>query len=311
MKANKDTAMTYKQFSEKVIKHLNRYNRWEKGTWRGIEKDHIVDIPGKSRLDIIREIMRNDGLTEQGLDLFTKPHSDAHHLNSSQVLCYEFFRPMISRVDKKKRWGYAGVKMVRFVRKTLGVDISEGAKCCFEYEDPEMRDKFKEIVKNGRGEKSQYDFYVEDKEIKIYFEIKFTEPSFGGWTKNKKTSDKAIENHCAYIQEGYKPMLEKSLYFKKECKNDIEAIKKAEFSDPHQLFNKHYQLFRNALKADANTYTVFIYPNANPGPQHEFEVFKKRYLVDGQNHIIALRWEDLKPYIELEKFKEKYIQVLE
>lgn len=312
MKANNDTAMTYEQFSQKVIKHLGRYNRWEKGTWRGVEYDHIVEIPGKSKLDTIREIMRNDGLTEQELDLFTKPHRDAHHLNSSQVLCYEFFRPMMTVGNPGVKCGQANKRLVDFVKEALGVIITENAVCQFEYEDKTTQKNFKQFVQGkGNGEKSSFDFHIQDGNMEIYFEIKFTEPSFGGWTKNKKTSDKAIENHCAYIQEGYKPMLEKSLYFKKECKNDIEAIKKAEFSDPHQLFNKHYQLFRNALKADANTYTVFIYPNANPGPQHEFEDFKKSYLVDGQNHIIALRWEDLKPYIELEKFKEKYIQVLE
>lgn len=310
MKANNDTAMTYEQFSQKVIKHLGRYNRWEKGTWRGVEYDHIVEIPGKSKLDTIREIMRNDGLTEQELDLFTKPHRDAHHLNSSQVLCYEFFRPMMTVGNPGVKCGQANKQLVNFVKEALGVIITENAVCQFEYEDKRTQKNFKQFVQGkGNGEKSSFDFHIQDGNMEIYFEIKYTERSFGGWRKAKRTSDEETANHCVYIQKGYKPMLERNLYFKLECKENIALIKEADFSDSKQLFNKHYQLFRNSLKADKSTYSVLIYPNANPGPKNEYESFKVN-LIDGQDHIVALKWEDLTSYMS-PQFFEKFIRILE
>ena len=301
--------MTYEQFSKKVIKHLNRYNRWEKGTWRSIEYDHIVEIPGKSQLEIIKEIMRNDGLTEQELDLLTKPHRDAHHLNSSQVLCYEFFRPMMTVGSPGAKCGQANKQLVSFVKEALGVIITENAVCQFEYEDKTTQNDFKQYVQGkGNGEKSSFDFHIQDENVEIYFEIKYTERSFGGWRKTKRISDEEIANHCVYIQKGYKPMLEKNLYFKQECKDYVASIKEADFSDSKQLFNKHYQLFRNSLKADKSTYSVLIYPNANPGPKNEYESFKVN-LIDGQDHIVALKWEDLTSYMS-SQFYEKYISIL-
>ena len=232
--------MSYKQFLRKVIDYLNGYNNWEKGTWRGSEYEHIVEITGSSRLEIVREIMLNDGLEEKELDLFTKPHSNASHLNSSQVLCYEFFRPMMTVVNPKSNCGQATEKLVKFIKETMGVIITENAACQFEYEDITTKNDFKRIVSGrGRGENSSFDFHIQDKEanVEIYFEIKYTEQSFGGWRKSKDKSDVAIANHCAYIEKGYKRMLKENPYFKQVCKDSIASIREVDFSDSRQVFN--------------------------------------------------------------------------
>lgn len=239
--------------------------------------------------------------------LIGKPHKYARHLNSSQVLCYNFFRPMMTIADKS-RWGYANEIMVKFVKESIGISISEKARCQFEHEDAETKKAFKEVaIYKGKGENSQFDFFINDGEIRIYFEIKYTESSFGSWS-NHDISEHSIMNHCAYVERGYKGLLDRSPFFTQECKDIIRSFKEDEFVNPGNPFNRQYQLFRNALKADMTTYTVFIYPDANPGPKREFEAFKSN-LVDGQNHIIALRWEDLTSYMKSE-FVEKYIKFL-
>ena len=241
--------------------------------------------------------------------LIGKPHTLARHLNSSQVMCYNFFRPMISDDGSKSRWRHANSALVKFVKETLGVSITEKADCQFEYEDSETKKTFKKYAKyKGRGENSQFDFFVRDGETKIYFEIKFTESSFGAWSTSN-ISEHGIINHCAYVEKGYKGMVEKSPFLTQECKDTILSFSEEEFANRKNPFNLQYQLFRNALKADANTYSVFIFPSANPKPQKEFEAFKDN-LIDGQNHIIALKWENLTTYMSPE-FKEKYIRILE
>ncbi len=271
---------------------------------------YIIDLrEGESEIDVISRFNVLVGQVDFEM-LIGNPHTLARHLNSSQVLCYNFFRSMMSVTEPKSRLGYANEEMVRFVKETVGINISEKALCQFEYEDSKTKQTFKEYAKyKGKGENSQFDFFIHDEEKRIYFEIKYTEDSFGGWTKNKKTSPYSIANHCAYIEKGYKDLLKKSCFFTNDCKHNILSYSEKESSDPKNSFNKHYQLFRNALKADENAYTVFIFPDANPGPKKEFEDFKKN-LVEGQNHIIALRWEDLTSYMSPE-FIEKYIKILE
>lgn len=271
---------------------------------------YIIELrDGESDIDVISRFNVLAGQDDFEM-LIGKPHPLARHLNSSQVMCYNFFRPMMTVTAPQSRLGYANEELVRFVKETIGINISEKALCQFEHEDSKTKQTFKEFAKyKGKGEDSQFDFFIHDGEIKIYFEIKYTEDSFGGWTKNKKTSQNSIANHCAYIEKGYKDLLKKSCFFTDDCKHVILSCSEEAFSNPNNSFNNHYQLFRNALKADEDTYSVFIFPNANLGPQEEFEAFK-RNLVESQNHIIALRWEDLTSYMSPE-FIEKYIKILE
>lgn len=298
----------YDLFSEKLNQHLSKYNTWGAGTYQnnGRLYPHIANIDGKNKEDVVRAIIEKDGVPA---DLYRKPHPCAHHMNSSQIVCYEFFRPMMTAEANNHSFGYANKDLVKFVKEMLDVSISQGAFCYFEYEDEETRERFKSLSKdNPKGEKSQFDFFVKDGETEIYFEIKYTERSFGGWTRTKKTSQKSINNHCTYIERGYKPILLNSPFFTEECKTEILAIKENEFSNPKVSFNKHYQLFRNALKADNSKFSVFIFPAANPSPQKELDNFNK-YLVKDQNHIRILYWENLTTYMS-EAFCAKYIRGL-
>ena len=298
----------YDLFIGKLNQHLSKYNIWGAGTYQnnGRVYPHIANIDGREQEDVVRAIIESDGVPA---DLYRKPHPCAHHMNSSQVVCYEFFRPMMTVDANNYNFGYDGKRLVELVKETIGVSISEGAKCFFEYEDKDTRERFKTLSKdNPKGEKSQFYFFIEDGKTEIFFEIKYTEQSFGGWTRTKKTSQKSINNHCAYVEKGYKLMLLNSPFITQDFKDEMLSIKDSEFSNPKISFNKYYQLFRNALKADNTKYSIFIFPAANPGPQKEFDDFNK-YLVKDQNHIIILYWECLTTYMS-EAFCAKFIQGL-
>lgn len=301
--------MSYESFKEIVTDNLALYNKWGAGKFKKYDKKYpyIANIEGKQQKDVVFDIIKSTD-EEVEVDLFQKPHQFAHHLNSSQVMCYCFFRPMIEKDSQHPNYGLAKEKLVEFIQKMIGVNISKGAKCQFEYEDSETMKSFKEIVKNkGKGEKSQFDFYIQDGEIEIYFEIKYTEPSFGKWPNKKNNTKQSINNHCTYVEKGYKEMLKRSPFFTQDCKDFITAMSEDAFSKPNNPFNKHYQLFRNALKADKSRYSVFIFPKGNPSINNELELFRKNLV--NNDHIIALYWEDLKSYMSQGFFK-KYVGVL-
>lgn len=272
---------------------------------------YIIDLrDGETNIEVIKKFNVLFGQEDfEQLIGKGKTHTLARHLNSSQVMCYNFFRPMMTVTDPKSRWGYANQQLVRFVKESIGITLSGKAQCQFEHEDFITKEAFKKFAKyKGKGDSrsSEFDFFIQDGETRIYFEIKYTESSFGPWKDRK---EHRIINHCAYVEKGYKKMVFKSPFLTQECKNTILSFKEEEFANTSNPFNLQYQLFRNALKADATTYTVFIYPSANPGPQQEFQAFKS-YLINGQNHIKALQWEDLTAYMYPE-FIEKYITILE
>ncbi|MBP5518884.1 MAG: hypothetical protein J6X91_09550 [Bacteroidales bacterium] len=317
--------MTQKEFKEKwehgltsflKKKDISRVGGYTRKNNKGQEAkhDYIIDLKeGENELDIIKKynliyddkiIYEDNGNLER---LIGKIHSYARHLNSSQIMCYNFFRRMMT-VDSQKPLGHANDILTTFIKEKLHLEISKKAICHFEYEDDEMQDHFKSLVNYGRGEKSQFDFYIKDEETEIFFEIKYTESSFGKWTNSNKISQQSINNHCTYVEKGYKEMLKRSPFFTQGCKDFYTAMSEDSFSKPNNPFNKHYQLFRNALKADNSKYSVFIFPKANPNTNKEFESFRKN-LVNNNEHIIALFWEDLTSYMSTE-FIEKYISFM-
>lgn len=280
------------------IERINGYTQCNK---YGIPARHgyiINKTEGECNLNIIKQynILCHPDDFEK---LIGKVHQGARHLNSSQVMCYNFFRNLMKKeivFDKTLGWrGFALLKLVDFMKEKCGIPISENAECFFEYEE--------------KGEKSQFDFFISDSEneTQIYFEIKYTESDFGPWTPPK--SIKSIDNHGIYLKEGYKKLIDASPNLTQDCKKRfLEEIDK--YADPKIDFNKSHQLFRNVLKADnQNRYSIFIFPYENKHLNDQFELFKTNNLIPDNNHIIRLYWEDLSDYMT-DEFYEKYISFL-
>ena len=266
--------MAYKDFREHVLNHLGKFNKGDKGTYsyKGVTKSyqHILAIPdGESKEDVIKQIINDDGFCP---DLFRNPQKYAHHLNSSQVVCYEFFR------DKITDDGHATAEMTAFLN-AIGIPAKpfDNAECQYEYCPDE-------------AEYTNFDFYIEGEgHYKVYFEIKYTENGFG--------SCKNDEEHTQKFNNTYKDMISNCACLKK----------KPTFEE----FRKYYQLFRNVLRVTKehgdNEYVVFLFPEKNTVVQKQLHEFVAEYISDNwKQHVLEVHWEELTGFMKTGKFKEKF-----
>ena len=264
---------SYRDFKAAVIAHLSMYNPGNPGYYPRFEKyyPHIINIPEKAskrqKEIIVKSIIQGDDVDP---DLFTSPHMYAHHLNSSQVVCYEFFRPLISP-DKN-------------VLPKMG-------DCLFKMGLPQ--DKFA----NGHAEfewipyaeeNTNFDFCVLANDAKAYFEIKYTEQGFGQCAND--------EEHKKKFKVIYEPMIE----------NCCCLTQKPTFEE----FRKYYQLFRNTLRITkvngANEYVVFLFPCENDIAQKHFEAFYDEFVSEKyRKHVLCVHWEDLTGLMS-DRFREKF-----
>ena len=263
----------YSEFKEGVLNHLGDMNPKPWGVFSGNGKTypHIAYIPSdKTQEDVIKSILIKDRVEP---DLFSKPHRYAHHLNSSQVACYEFFRPMIGSdriilpklVNALTAMGIPGQKYI-------------GARADFEWTPyPE--------------ENTNFDFYIiqEQSDAKIYFEIKYTEQGFGCCPND--------ERHQAKFENIYQDIISNCA-----CLSRIP--------DFDEDWRKNYQLFRNVLRVTKdnweNEYMIFLFPKENHIAKRQFVSFKEKYIKDEfKNHVKGIFWEQMTDFMS-EKFREKF-----
>lgn len=167
-------------FKQQVIAHMGEYhgqNNELDAKTGGEGYPHVLDLMQvlqynflpQYRAQLVQHINKNR----------IKMHSEAHHLNSSQVMCMNFFFPLMDKrlyyilnlINSNEQWG-----------KPTG-----------QFEKISDKDNQKRGATN-------FDFYIEtDKGQKVYMEIKYTEDEFG---KTKK--DKAHREKWEVI---YKPLL--------------------------------------------------------------------------------------------------------
>ena len=62
------------------------------GLYQGRPYCHILFVEDDKQNEAIKKNL----LKGVKSDMLAKLHTDAHHLNSSQILCYNFFRPLIT-----------------------------------------------------------------------------------------------------------------------------------------------------------------------------------------------------------------------
>lgn len=265
---------SYNSFREEVISHLEKYNPGSAGTYQNTKTGevcyykHILHIPeGSTKKNVIVNILSEDKVEA---DMFEKPQRYAHHLNSSQILCYEFFRPMLNPDRSLKS------SLLKFISKNITTVDSN-----------KLVGKFEHIP--DRIEKTNFDFFVTGvvDDINVFFEIKYTENGFG--RGEKKRHEEKFENI-------YKPLIAECGCLAKE--------------PTFEEFCKYYQLFRNVLrvtKANGNQeYSVFLYPAANNITEKHFTEFRKKFISGPfENHVIGIHWEDNIEFMS-DIFREKF-----
>lgn len=136
---------------------------------------------------------------------------------------------------------------------------------------------------------TNFDFYVIDQNKKEYFfEIKYTEDTI---TKKSNASNLDVA-------------------FKKYYKEEKEASDLFKKIDCNVFMQKHYQAYRNMVKAKGNNYSIFIVLRDNIGVNNEFDsalndLGLKRETC-GEKNILLFYWDDVvNKTIELVKDDEK------
>lgn len=255
--------MNYKEFNQLVINNMPENpipGLWQQ---KGQLRTHILGNPSTSEQKA--ELINKYSLLPNvpSIDCNTiHLHQYAHHLNSSQIMCYNFFRPLIDSYDGKM------YKPKDSLLNLIGMEIDQeiephGAVCNFEYID-------------DSAENTNFDFYFKKEDVEVFFEIKYTEREF-----SKKSSAK--DPHAQY-ESIYKPMIEntKELFIG-------ETISEQDFN------NEYYQLARNSIRAtSADKHVFFVCPKEHEELINQFVEFSDKYLTEkGKERIKLITWEDL------------------
>ncbi len=278
--------MKYDVFRERVLKSLSKYKENvllcnQHGTYNGREYSHI--LPENRRQLNLLPTVKHPGRGFMCL-------KQSHHLNSSQMMCYNFFKPFIETEEGR------GI-LLDILRQGMKVNIPEGSQIIndedkgeyfFEYtQDQVERTKFDLFLKMSTGER-------------IYVEAKYTEAEFGKTKKDESHPSMYIDKW----NEVYKFHLKKSLYLK-----DISIDE----------FYGEYQLYRSASYIRGNKdYVILVFCYENEKIKKEAEEVLVGLEAKGCENMIMVDWKKLciigknrcegtRYYKHFDEFEEKYL----
>lgn len=236
-------AEVVKQRIVQVLPEKDRYGLWHGRPYPHICKelrDNFIDGKGTLKGKLAGKAI--------------KFHEGATHLNSSQVLCINFFNKFFEDEQSET--------LLLQILQDAGLDISNEEKikdATLEYEpDPK--------------ERTNFDFYLQMTSGRhISFEVKYTENEFGGISFDKKNPNKYSEKW----KRIYLPMVQKNPYLSDHCNEN--------------LFYKHYQIHRNIAYARTEDIVIFLTPRLNHALDEE-----RSYIDGfGTPNIRNFYWEDI------------------
>ncbi len=264
--------MSNQDYIENVYQHLSQYkvNKLkivEDGIYRKNKKPYKHILPDKEkRLNIIEPI--RDKFWNYFKTTKIKLHTDFHHLNSSQALCFNLFYPMINRKEK----------YLNFLKEIF--------ECKNNEED--NFDIFFEWVDNfnlmrQEGIKSHHDVFIDFGKIKYLVEIKYTEhtdASCSSSIRNANCNNNIIDiinkNLCP-LEKDYKTLY---MSYLSNC-YDIKKLGSKFKNDCPFNHGEQYQLMRyielaNLKSTSAEKWIpVIIYPEKNQFIGKEVEKCKE------------------------------------
>jgi hypothetical protein len=258
-----------KYSKQKLYDHLSDYKKnvlciEQCGTWskNGKKYDHILPIENieSNLIDSPYKAALSEYLKKQETSL----HHGFHHLNSSQALAFNLFFPMI--IERK-------------------LNILIGNACIDQEPDKAIFEHIHDEIEN-----TNFDFYIFTNKQHYFFEVKYSEDSFGTAPQD--------ENHIRKYEEIYRKRIE-----------DIADI------DINTFF-RNYQLWRNIIYTRQGLIS-FILPRFRSDLAHEIENTKKVvkypdrvrtiYIDDICNKMIDLENESITQHYK--EFCHKYLEI--
>lgn len=279
-----------KTFSKKIQERMAEKadNQQETGgKWRNISYPHIYKNKLFNFLD--REYPVKCNIKGDEFSDNIEYHKGASHMNSSQVMCINFFKKFFEN-DKNE-------EILLKLLKREGIVLSK---------DNTIKAAIFEYVKD-REEGTNFDFYIKLNDGRnISFEIKYTEAGFG---KTSCKYDENDSNNKYYVkwEKIYKELVGKSIYLQGYSPEEFYA---------------NYQINRNIVLADhKEDIVVFLTPRKNDSKGIEMG---RAYIDELYNpNIVNMYWEDVvdellniideddeEIWSYYMRFKEKYIEVL-
>lgn len=271
--------LSQKRYLEDIKDHLTEYKKntfpeLPDGVFKKKSKTpYPYILPLKDgKIDAVKQYNTLKCIADTKTFLLTSEqlHIYAHHLNSSQMMCYNFFRPFISEDGTPTRELFS-------ILQTVGIPVSfsDNARCFFEYEQEE-REWQGERTNNSKG--TNFDFYLRSGDVEIFFEIKYTEDGFGKFSKDK--------NELLRHQNKF------DSFYSDKLANCPALKKKVEYGEEFRI---NYQLLRNTIRATSrNKYVVFVYDANNPHTYRQLNQFLSEYIAyEYKNNVIALEWQKL------------------
>ena len=268
-------------YSENRKKHLCSYANENAslkdvmgGTHRGRTYGHIIKvkrtIDKKDQLKKVRQYNLLKGVNPDKLKV-EKLHSMAHYLTSSQILCYNYFRPLLDNS------GHPRDEFISML-KSKGINITRNAIGEFEY-------NANEYGRDGRLEQTEFDFHLIDNTTgtEVFFEIKYTENGFGTWGEYASQ-----ENFVNFYEDMFK-----NCYALEKTIPDLES------------FSNCFQLYRNVLRVQRdNQYSIFVFPEENTLVKEEFAAFEPK--ITKKANVFAWTWNELTKGYKDSEFYKKY-----
>jgi hypothetical protein len=261
-----------KDFAHSEKERLSAYKRdelgvAENGRWKRNNKPYPHILPYEKReLNILPAFRREFWIwfRETRIQL----HTDFHHLNSSQAVCFNLFFPL---------WRETNCLGLQALLNCLDVTGVPDAGAAFEFEPNSV-------------EGTHFDFMLplqstlKGRTRRIYFEIKYTESGFHG--------PKPDARHLDKFNQIYQPRLA-DRFDQDYCS--------------YQTFLKHYQILRNVwhLDREAADVVIFLMPKANMRLRQAEPVIRSCALEPFRSRIKIVYFEDLLPMLAAELNKNQ------
>lgn len=240
------------KFPDKIKENLSKYKvknfpAFENGIWKNNKKRYSHILPENNKFFNLLEPYRSELIDYISINKINL-HSNFHHLNSSQAMCLNFFFPLFYEHKLELITEYLGFK-----NETVNYE-----SVCFEKSG--LEEAF-------RRRPTKFDFYFETtSNIKIYFEIKYTEGYFG---KSKVNSAKFNAVYSKFLRP-------------------INAIFHKEES-----FYGNFQILRNLIHIKDNSFVVFVFPEENKGVKKGVDKVKHEFLNhEFSDHFFAAKWNE-------------------